>query len=151
MMGLPTKYSVNLREHMAECDTNYLRLSKLMPHMRAQQHRQIAISFGAASRTLVTITVLDQARYTTTLTLYQSQEIWDDCTPEMTVRVYHDARMAEVIAYQHKRAPRAVYNYPNRRMHARDEKRQLNRLLGEWLAMCLVHGHEPEPVVLVPA
>lgn len=141
------QYAVDLSQHLAECDTNYLRLCKLMPRMVAQQCRRIAVALGSHKQYQVTITVLEQAPYTSTLSLSQSEGIWDGRAPEMTVRVYHDARMAEVVAYQRVRAPRARYDYPNPRMLARDEKRQLNRLLGEWLAICLVHGHELEPVM----
>ena len=151
MTALPAHYSVNLSQHLAECDTNYLRLHKLMPEMQTKQQRRIGIYVGSQKQILVTFAVQDRSRYTTTLTMRQSHGIWGAKVPEMTVRVYHDARMAEVIAYQQMRAPRAKYSYPNPRMYARDEKRQLNRLLGEWLAVCLVHGHEPEPVISAQA
>jgi uncharacterized protein YqiB (DUF1249 family) len=33
------------------------------------------------------------------------------------------------------------YQYPNASMYQRDEKAQQNRYLGEWLSLCLSHGH----------
>jgi len=144
-------YAVDLCQHLAECETNYLRLSKLMPDRCSRPSRLISISLGTSRELQIRLSVLDEAPYTSTLVMRQSQRIWGAQVPEMTVRAYHDARMAEVIAYQNIRAPKAVYSYPNPRMHAPDEKRQLNLLLGEWLSMCLVHGHESEPVTVVQA
>ena len=69
-------------------------------------------------------------------------------TPRLEVRVYHDARMAEVVGAEHARRFRSVYPYPNVDMHQPDEKSQLNLFLGEWLSHCLACGHELEPVVI---
>ena len=60
--------------------------------------------------------------------------------PALSVRLYHDARSAEVVEYQRDDHFRAVYDYPNRHMRLPDEKAQVNRFLGEFLSMCLVHG-----------
>ena len=60
--------------------------------------------------------------------------------PALSVRLYHDARSAEVVEYQRDGYFRAVYDYPNRHMRLPDEKAQVNRFLGEFLSMCLVHG-----------
>ena len=61
------------------------------------------------------------------------------------VRVYHDAKAAEVIAFQDQRRFKAVYGYPNRQMRHPDEKVQINRFLGEFLRMCIAHGISLEP------
>ncbi|WP_121345194.1 DUF1249 domain-containing protein, partial [Pseudomonas aeruginosa] len=66
--------------------------------------------------------------------------------PRLEVRVYHDARMAEVIGAEQARRLMAIYPYPNQAMHQPDEKNQLNLFLGEWLAHCLACGHEMVPV-----
>ncbi len=52
---------------------------------------------------------------------------------EFLVRLYHDARVAEVIRYQNQRRFRGRYDYPNARMFHPDEKRQTNLLLHDWL------------------
>jgi uncharacterized protein YqiB (DUF1249 family) len=48
--------------------------------------------------------------------------------------------MAEVVSWNGHWNTRSRYPYPNRKMYQRDEKFQLNRFLGEWLAQCLSHG-----------
>lgn len=54
-----------------------------------------------------------------------------------TLRVYHDAKVAEVISYQGHKNLRPFYDVPNQKMYHRDEKRQVNRLLYEFLNLCL--------------
>ncbi len=49
--------------------------------------------------------------------------------------------MAEVTDFQRERHFSGRYRYPNVRMHQPDEKLQINRFLGEWLAHGLAHGH----------
>ena len=51
----------------------------------------------------------------------------------MTVRMYHDAQVAEVVNCSGQGTFEPEYSYPNKYMLQRDEKRQVNQLLGEWL------------------
>jgi len=69
---------------------------------------------------------------------------------ELTVRLYHDAKSAEVIEVQKQRRFDAVYDYPNEKMRQRDEKTQINRFLSEFLSMCLTHGvANEEPLAVI--
>jgi len=61
-------------------------------------------------------------------------------TPEMMVRVYHDAKTAEVTSYQNHRYFKAIYSVPNQFMYQSDEKEQLNLFLAEWLNLCIDEG-----------
>jgi uncharacterized protein YqiB (DUF1249 family) len=58
----------------------------------------------------------------------------------MRIRMYHDAKSAEVVEYQHQNRFLGSYEIPNRRMRQRDEKVQLNQFLGEYLRYCLAVG-----------
>lgn len=60
--------------------------------------------------------------------------------PKMTIRLYHDARMAEVISNQDIKQVKPRYDYPNSKMHLPDEKEQINQFLKEWLQLCLKLG-----------
>ena len=60
--------------------------------------------------------------------------------PKMVVRLYHDARMAEVISNQDVQQIKPRYDYPNEKMHLPDEKQQVNYFLKEWLQLCLKLG-----------
>lgn len=73
-------------------------------------------------------------------TNFTSSDIGEHFQPNMVIRLYHDARMTEVIASQHihRIAPR--YDYPNSKMHLPDEKQQVMVFLKEWLQLCLSQG-----------
>jgi uncharacterized protein YqiB (DUF1249 family) len=142
------RYRVDLRELQAACEANYLRLMRLLPDMRSDpETRRIAMSQGDRSLGVLVLSVTESCPYTTTVRVSQ-----EDClpwlpVPKMDVRVYHDARMAEVITAENARRFRGIYSYPNAQMHQPDEKNQLNLFLGEWLGHCLACGHELEPVL----
>lgn len=154
---MPNKrYNINLPAHMAECDTNYLRINKLFPRLREDQSCEFGVRLGPAV-TIVNMSVLERGPYTTLLRLAgrEAPPLADDAViaqedaplthfwaahPRMTVRMYHDARCAEVVDYQRARHFQAVYDYPNPRMRQPDEKAQVNRFLGEFLALCLECG-----------
>lgn len=142
------RYRVDLLELQAACEANYLRLMRLLPEMRNHPDtRRIAMSQGDRLLGVLVLTVTESCPYTTTVQISQQ-----DClpwlpVPQMDVRVYHDARMAEVIGAENARRFRGIYSYPNAQMHQPDEKNQLNLFLGEWLGHCLACGHELESVL----
>jgi hypothetical protein len=142
------RYRVDLLELQAACEANYLRLMRLLPEMRNRPDtRRIAMSQGDRLLGVLVLTVTESCPYTTTVQISQQ-----DClpwlpVPQMDVRVYHDARMAEVIGAENARRFRGIYSYPNAQMHQPDEKNQLNLFLGEWLGHCLACGHELESVL----
>ncbi len=136
-------YQVDLISHMAECDANYHRMLQLMPGLADQDVHgfELILSDRAAA---VKLRVVERCPYTTLVELEQQQM---DAglqfalpAPRMQVRLYHDARNAEVVEYQGVRRLRPKYTYPNPGMRQRDEKIQVNRFLGEYLAACLAHG-----------
>jgi len=61
-------------------------------------------------------------------------------SPEMIIRVYHDAKTAEVTSYQNHKYFKAVYPVPNPYMYQCDEKEQLNLFLADWLNLCINEG-----------
>ena len=100
-------------------------------------------------RLSVLMEVLERSPYTTLIRLSQHPDAPWNHRARMTVRLYHDARSAEVVEYQGKKHfLRAVYDYPNADMRQPDEKAQINRFLGEYLAHCLSHGVAAEAPVL---
>ncbi len=147
-LGRGQKYSMDLPAHMAECDANYLRLNKLFPKMREADGGAIALALNG-QRLTVRMDVIERSPYTTLIRLTQHPDAPWNHRARMTVRLYHDARSAEVVEYQGKKHfLRAVYDYPNTDMRQPDEKAQINRFLGEYLAHCLRHGVAAETPVL---
>ncbi len=132
------RYQVNLNAHLADCEMNYLRLRKLLPKTLCAGQK---LTIGVASHALQ-IEVRECAPYTSFLDIGLVQakaEHWS--AMRLQVRIYHDARLAEVSGSRHVHSLRQRYDYPNKQMFQRDEKAQLNRFLGEWLSQCLSHGH----------
>lgn len=153
------RYSVDLSSHMAECDANYQRLMRIFPNLREVSESRLKLLVNTEQT--VVFDVLEKGPFTTLLrisfgeadnaeaeTTKNGQLDWVSfaTTPQLTVRVYHDAKSAEVVSYQNQMRFHGVYEYPNMRMRQRDEKVQLNRFLSEFLSVCLQHGASIEPV-----
>ncbi len=148
----PRRYNIDLGSHLAECDANYRRLMALAPWRRDGEDEgavRVVLGDGVPD---VLIEVLEQSRHTSVIAMRQ---LWSDQGAEsphdtcIKVRVYHDAKSAEVIEFHRERGFNAVYDYPNRRMRQPDEKAQINRFLSEFLSICLRHGiRRPVPAVV---
>jgi len=152
---LRERYKVDLPLQMAECETNYLRLQKLLTqHFKKTAEDQsgdeyrFMVSRGS-QQWLHQIRILERSPYTTTLQLSQTT-IADSSNwlrmPRLTVRMYHDAKLAEVLAWEGHKRLRPRYEYPNQAMYHADEKLQINQFLGELLTRCLHEGHHADDV-----
>lgn len=121
-------------------EANYDRLMKLIPRMPAVGE---AVASSVDGMTDLHLEVVERSRYTTTISLTQYLRSEDKLLPDpyMRIRLYHDAKVAEVLAYQNHAHFKHRYPYPNPRMHQRCEKRMLNQFLGEWLAHCIARGY----------
>ena len=141
-MRTPGRYKIDLVEHMAECDQNYARVVKLFPDHAEVNHRDLVLCFGEEAVN-VRMSVLERSRYTSVILLTQEAS---SVAPSnrIRIRVYHDAKSAEVIEIQNQRRFDAIYGYPNPKMRQRDEKKQINRFLGEVLGFCLTFGASSE-------
>lgn len=131
-----------------ECGANYLRLMRLFPQWDSWDEREFALDIGQHEQ-LIVLRVTERNPYTTMLEVSQRESLlsWSPGI-NLQVRVYHDADMAEVVAWNRHRNVQPRYGYPNTYMHQPDEKAQMNAFLGEWLTQCLQHGRAAEPVVL---
>lgn len=136
------RYKVDLPLQMAECEANYLRLSKLIASAVADEIRFMVTR--ANQQWLHLLRVTERSPYTTTLELSRTavgqSSPWISM-PKLTLRMYHDAKLAEVLAWEGHKRLRPRYDYPNQAMYQSDEKYQLNHFLGEWLNLCLEQGH----------
>jgi uncharacterized protein YqiB (DUF1249 family) len=146
------RYRVDLSAHMAECDANYLRLVKLAPNLDDCEQRVLVLML-ADRRVTVRIRLIERCPYTSLVEV--SQHPWLEGlafhlpAPRLMVRMYHDARSAEVVEFQAGRQFHPVYSYPNDEMRQRDEKAQINRFLAEYLSACLYHGVAEDEAVVV--
>lgn len=143
------RYKVDLPLQMAECEANYARLHKLLTqhfnkHIEDQHGDEYRFMISRGEQQwLNQVRVLERSPYTTTLQLSQASvsvaSTWLHM-PRLTVRMYHDAKLAEVLAWEGHKRLRPRYEYPNQAMYHADEKLQINQFLGEWLKMSLECG-----------
>ncbi len=137
------RYVPDLQRLGALYEGNYQRLHRLR-QLETNENDTLQFELHRESQYLgrVSISVLQKTRYTETLLLEQVHNSgrWLN-NPELTVRVYHDASMAEVISFYGNRQIAAVNDYPNRYMHHPDEKVQMNGFVADWLDYCLRFGH----------
>ncbi|MCW8332685.1 DUF1249 family protein [Vibrio sp. SCSIO 43135] len=145
MAELATKpYHVDLSELMRVYETNYAKLNALLP---SQPSVGDVRCYEAASMTYQ-LQVAEVTKYTTLVDICQSDDVPIFPLPKMSVRLYHDARVAEVFSSHHLSRVQARFDYPNSQMVQKDEKAQVNRFLGDWLTFCLKHGISRAPLDL---
>jgi len=143
MLAQPLRYTVDLMHLQTVCERNYWRLKKLLPELQTRSaycfHWRQA---GGHEQAELRVDVVERSTYTDTLMLSQTTSRLPWCPRlDMEVRLYHDAEMAEVVAFQAARRILARNRYPNRAMHSRDEKTQVNEFLAECLEHCLREGY----------
>ena len=129
-------YKTNLVDLHSLCEANYARLIQLFPAYETQN--SLDFSVGLAK---IQIEVAERCRYTTILRVLQqgSDTRWLGHL-KIELRVYHDARMAEVGMFQSHRRIAGRYQYPNGHMYQQDEKYQQNRFMADWLEHCIHSG-----------
>ena len=135
------RYRLDFRALMTQCEENYARMLPLMQAMGERDTLAVGLGHEQQPHTLQ-MKVLERSPYTTTVRL-EDQELLDVLpASRLTVRLYHDARLAEVTEARPFRRVSARYAYPNRHMHQRDEKAQWNRFLADWLRHVHDHGRD---------
>lgn len=144
-MAVKKRYVPDLSAQMACCEANYHKLMRLLPDFDSTDLRQFQISWQQHQAVVdikIEIEIEERFAYTSTLRIEQCQQqgSWL-AMPALRIRLYHDARLAEVVCSKQHRQLQGRYSYPNAQMRQPDEKAQLNRYLSEWLSQCLAHGH----------
>jgi len=144
-LKLKRDYIPDLSAFMSLCDANYAKMMQLLPYFETEDVRVFGLSRKQHDLGKIRIEIIERCRYTTTLKLFQEDTSLKSSTC-MEVRLYHDARMAEVMSYQGVGKLRASYSYPNDRMFQKDEKALCNEFLADWLSYCLKFGHSVDDI-----
>lgn len=139
------RYTVDLVDLHSLCEANYARLRQIFRDYEQCNAREFTVK-GAR----IHLEVIERSRYTTTFRLVQSGVLKLPAgTVRLDVRMYHDARMAEVVGFQSHQQIAGRYPYPNPQMYQRDEKQQQNQYVAELLSHCLAEGTEPRAAEFV--
>lgn len=131
------KYVPDIAELNRVCEHNFVLLARMV-----KSWEQAAVSqFETSQFAIFQIKVTEASKFTTHVEMRQlSASMPDLMQPKVLIRVYHDAKMAEVISSQNASRIQPSYLYPNPQMHQPDEKMQINQFLNEWLKYCLQCG-----------
>lgn len=117
---------------------NYLRLRKIAPDLDIADE-MISVSPGHLD---LYLSVTERCKYTTMIQMtyrFQKNNI-QVCQPDMHLKIYHDARNAEV-QDRLDRKHRRIYSG-----ETLQQKWKLNRFLYKWLGYCIYQGHFFHPV-----
>lgn len=122
---------------MALCASNYAKLSRLVSLVDLEVGEGFYLEIENQPKLLIQLE--QKSRHTVTYRLQQDSEKIS-LKRRYLVRMYHDAKVAEVLSGLNQGMLPPVYPYPNSQMKQPDEKIQLNRFLSEWLNFCLEFG-----------
>lgn len=125
-------------------ELNYIQLRQLVSDVHTISDHSIS---RAGDTLALHLTVLERSRYTTTFHLsYQFTDADGEFpAPDLVVRMYHDAQVAEVISRGRRRACRDAEYDRFHHQYCIQTKWQVNRFLHKWLGYCLRQGHAFSP------
>ena len=134
---------------MSLYESNYIRLGWLIPSLDAIGTSAISTVPGDCP---LHVTIEDRSRYTTTLTLTYLFEVPDDASgplpslrdPDLQIRVYHDARLAEVQSCARWHRHEVLESIRSECARALGDRWLRNVMLNKWLDYCVERGHRFE-------
>lgn len=136
-------------------ENNYIFMRRLLPDPDRSGDAVVSRVNGTPDLHLA---VRERCPYTTSVRLTHFFEAGEcpEVTPDLLVRIYHDARVAEVLPESHIRGFRYWGNAEPPRPGTLQWRWEVNRFLNRWLRYCLGEGHafearEDEPVAGRPA
>lgn len=137
-------YKLNLKGLINSFEVNYMLLNRLLGSMNEVGE---TLDFFINDHLVYKLSVLEKSKYTHVVEFKQVRhfELNDPLAktfhnPCMKIRLYHDARAAEVLESQYVKQIKPKYEYPNKDMHQPDEKQQTHHFLTQWLQLCLSQG-----------
>ncbi len=121
-------------------ESNFIRLISLLPNFNDMPVEQVS---GSANDLPLFLSVRDRGPYTTTMHMtYLFQEGAESVAdPDLTVRVYHDARMVETMQCSRIHRHRVLEPYTTEPGRALHQRWQRNMMLNKWLEYCVDVGH----------
>jgi len=121
-------------------DSNYRRLMRLAPELHRMEDTAVSRLAGALD---LHLTVIERCKYTTTIAMTYcfAGDAGTVLEPNMRVRIYHDARLAEAVS-DARRHRGHISRCRHRRLPTELERKwDQNRFLQRWLGYCQRQGH----------
>lgn len=121
-------------------EANYCLLMKLVPCLHDITEAAVSIAYKSAD---LYLQIHEHTPYTTVLSLTHKLSVGESIipVPDLWLRVYHDARVAEAIAQRDGVGPAHSRDYPLQLGLDADIKWTLNHFMEKWLRYCLIAGH----------
>lgn len=118
-------------------EKNYIQIRLLIPELKAMDASSAYVSKPEGLLPLE-ITGIEHSRYTSTfkLTYLFASESRQDREPDLSIRLYHDARTCEVMS-----GLIPSMRYELRRTRDLSDNYRLNRFLYKWVSYCMRQGH----------
>lgn len=126
------------------CAANYQKLFSMIPNLL--DYGNTAIGFAEGGSTLH-LEVLERSPYTFTILLSHSfkKNHEEFLEPAVTIRLYLDLQLAEVISDHARAAVAKVYKNPGLSLEIMNYKWRLNYFLQKWLDHCLHKNYRFSP------
>lgn len=118
-------------------EKNYIQVRLLIPELKVMDASSSYISQPDGLLPLE-ISGIEHSRYTTTfkLTYLFASDSRQDREPDLSIRLYHDARTCEVMS-----GLIPSMRYESRRTRDLTDNYRLNRFLYKWVSYCMRQGH----------
>lgn len=129
------------------CASNYRKLFSLIPDLLAYHDHAIG---QAANHSALHLDVIDRSPYTVTvqLTYRFKKNLEELMEPAVRIRLYLDAKLAEVISDHARSAVPLVFKDPGLSLEIMNYKWRLNYFLQKWLDHCLNKNYQfKEPLL----
>ena len=125
---------------MSLYESNYLRAGWLIENLRGMQGRYAS---KVESDCDLLLTIEEQTPYTTALNLTYCFDAvaGADALPDMSVRIYHDAKLAEAVSWAGRHGHKVLDWWRCRAERELDQRWGRNMMLNKWLEYCVDRGH----------
>ncbi len=118
-------------------EDNYMKLRKLIPQLHKIKTSAVSTSPGHLN---LHLEIVERSKFTSTLRLSYcfTEQGESRFEPNLKIRIYHDAGLAEVMSGKLHHGKLVLDHLP---ADALKQKWQLNRFLSKWLKYCLRQNH----------
>jgi uncharacterized protein YqiB (DUF1249 family) len=128
---------------MSLYESNYIRLRWLVPQLESIATSAVSTVPGDCP---LHVMIEERSRYTTTLTLTYLFDVAEDNMPalrdpDLQIRVYHDARLAEVQSCARWHRHEVLESIRSECARVLGDRWLRNMMLNKWLDYCVERGH----------
>ena len=141
MGDIQNAYKPDLDEFISQCEVNYWLILRLMPFLDVKKNldqvcqQNSSMYFRTKSGHCIDFEFTEKAKFTTTIMV--NLKLPNQPKMDLMVRLYHDLELLEVMDNLGPKALKPINKGSDLSVRQTDEKRQLNRFLGESLKFCL--------------